>query len=422
MISRLATGLGVGLLGLLGLISTASAQSVGIVCTTSPSSTFNLEVTDGYIQTPDGNVVYMWGFGLGDDFPVTPPSFQHPSPVLCVNEGDTVTVNLTNLLPAPLTDAVSIVFPGQTGVSASGGTAGFVTNEVAPGGGTVIYTFTANQPGTYIYESGTEPHKQVHMGLFGVVVVRPALGPNFAYNDQSTQFSDEFLLILHESDPVLHRLVDPNITPFGVFDQTTRHDRYWTINGRSMPDTVLDNSYPLLPNQPFGALVQVEAEDPDLNPNIVPILVRYANPGTVDHPFHPHGDHLTVMAQDGRLLGAPIDRFARTVAAGQTVDLLFTWTNVESWTPGSNGNLPESPDFPFPSLLNLVFKDDVTWYSGDQHLGQTGELPPAVTTFTQCGEFYFPWHSHALNEAQNFDEGFGGMLTLVRVDPPGGCP
>jgi len=38
-----------------------------------------------------------------------------------------------------------------------------------------------------------------------------------------------------------------------------------------------------------------------------------------------------------------------------------------------------------------------------------------------CGEWYFPWHSHALNEFANFDEGFGGMATLLRVDPPGGC-
>jgi hypothetical protein len=38
-----------------------------------------------------------------------------------------------------------------------------------------------------------------------------------------------------------------------------------------------------------------------------------------------------------------------------------------------------------------------------------------------CGEWYFPWHSHALNEFANFDEGFGGMATLMRVDPRGGC-
>lgn len=407
MISKFVKGLGVSLLGLFAFTATASAQ---MVCTTDAADTFDLEVTDGYIQTPDGNVVYMWGLALGDGSTATPPVFQHPSPVLCVSQGATVTINLINLLPVPLTDAVSLVFPGQSGVSASGG-------PVAPGGGSVTYTFTASQPGTYIYESGTEPHKQVHMGLFGVIVVRPATAGR-AYNDASTAFSDEFVLILHESDPVLHRLVDPNLAPAGTFDQTTRRDRYWTINGRSNPDVLLDNGYPLLPNQPYGALVRAEADDN------LPILVRLANPGTVDHPYHPHGDHLRVIAQDGRLFaaGARIERFTETIAAGGTLDMLFSWDNVEGWTPGPNGDIPESPDFPFPSLLNLVFADDQTFYSGDQHLGQQGELPPAVTTFNECGEFYFPWHSHALNEAQNFDEGFGGMLTLVRIDPPGGCP
>jgi hypothetical protein len=38
-----------------------------------------------------------------------------------------------------------------------------------------------------------------------------------------------------------------------------------------------------------------------------------------------------------------------------------------------------------------------------------------------CGEWYFPWHSHALNEFANFDQGFGGMATLLRIDPAGGC-
>jgi len=75
-----------------------------------------------------------------------------------------------------------------------------------------------------------------------------------------------------------------------------------------------------------------------------------------------------------------------------------------------------------PGLQNLVFKDDSTFYSGDPRLGQQGSLPVGVTSYNECGEFYFPWHSHALFEFTNFDEGFGGLATLVRVDPPGGCP
>ncbi len=40
--------------------------------------------------------------------------FQHPGPVLCVNEGDTVTVILDNTLLTP-SGPVSIVFPGPAG-------------------------------------------------------------------------------------------------------------------------------------------------------------------------------------------------------------------------------------------------------------------------------------------------------------------
>jgi len=130
---------------------------------------------------------------------------------------------------------------------------------------------------------------------------------------------------------------------------------------------------------------------------------------------------MQVVGRDGRALGnAALENFTTTIGAGQTYDLLFRWDNVESWDPNTNP-LPTAPDFPFPNLGNLTFKDDLTYYSGDEYLGQQGALPVGVTSYNQCGEFYFPWHSHALNEIQNFDEGFGGMLTLVRVDPPGGC-
>ncbi|HEV8173989.1 MAG TPA: hypothetical protein VGP91_10120, partial [Actinoplanes sp.] len=54
-------------------------------------------------------------------------------------------------------------------------------------------------------------------------------------------------------------------------------------------------------------------------------------------------------------------------------------------------------------------------------LGYKGTLPTGVVSQNICGEWYFPWHSHALNEFTNFDQGFGGMATLLRVDPPGGC-
>ncbi len=389
------------------LAPAAAPATLSDICTTGP--TFNLETQTGHMQTPDGNSLFMWTFANSD----AGGNFQVPSPVLCVNEGDTVTINLTNHLP----EATSIIFPGQIGVTASGDAAGLFTAEANAAGGSASYTFTANRPGTYLYESGTDPHKQVEMGLYGALIVRPAMGANFAYNNASTEFEPgrEFLLLIHDLDPALHQAVERNQT----FDVTHRKDHYWTVNGRSFPDSIAPNHAPWLPHQPYGALVEVKA---DVDPNNLgrPALIRYINAGLENHPFHPHGNHMRVIGRDGRLLSLPYENFSTTIGAGQTYDLLFRWINVEQW--GANGNPPRIRDqVTYPGLLNLVFKDGLTWFSGDPDLGVQADFPPGNTLLNECGEFYFPWHSHALNEFQNFDEGFGGLATLVRVDPPGSC-
>lgn len=379
----------------------AAAGLTTMVCTDGP--TFNLRATDGYLTTPDGNILYMWGFADMDGNDI----YQNPGPVLCVNEGDTVTVNLTNELP----ENVSIIFPGQSGVTASGGTTGLFTMEAAPSS-TVSYSFVASQPGTFIYESGTEPYKQVQMGLYGALVVRPAMGSNFAYNDATTEFNPdrEYLLILHDIDPILHLLVERG-EPYDIINIW---DRYWTINGRSFPDTVAANGVPWLPNQPYGSLVQVEPYDATTNP--LPALIRYANAGFENHPFHPHGNNLTMIGRDGRQLqGSEYETFTTTIGSGQTYDAFVVWKDVEAWTPGNP--VPVQ----VPGLYNQVFKDDATFFSGSPYLGEQSDLLVGVTSYNECGEFYYPWHSHALNEFQNFDEGFGGLATLWRVDPPGGC-
>jgi FtsP/CotA-like multicopper oxidase with cupredoxin domain len=368
-------------------------------CTT--GTTFDLKATTGRISTPDGGSLFMWGFAK------SPGAFQMPGPILCVTEGATVTVNLLNNLSEP----VSIVFPGQTGVTATGtGPPGLFALEAAPGG-TVSYSFVAAEPGTYLYESGTNPHKQVQMGLYGALIVRPSMGPNFAYSDAATQFDParEYLLLLHDIAPDLHRAERGE-----PYDVTTKHDRYWTINGRSFPDTIAADNVSYLPSQPYGALVRVRPATPTSQP----ALIRMANAGMSNHPFHPHGNHVRVIAQDGRLLGAgaglSYEQFTQTAGSGQTFDLLFKWANVENWS--STHPLPVT----LPSLRQLVFKDDFTWYSGSPYLGKKAAFPSGVVSNNRCGEYYYPWHSHALNEFQNFDEGFGGLATLLRVDPPVG--
>jgi len=51
-----------------------------------------------------------------------------------------------------------------------------LTNVAPASGGSATYSFVATHPGTFVYESGTNPDVQVPMGLFGALVVRPAAG------------------------------------------------------------------------------------------------------------------------------------------------------------------------------------------------------------------------------------------------------
>src|ERR1700752_810202 len=98
-------------------------------------STFNLTAQPAYLNQPDGNAVYSWGYGcngtpagfapLVSGSPMTGatcPTMQVPGPTLIVTEGQTVTVNLLNGLPSSAGNT-SILFPGFT-VSATSGVTG----------------------------------------------------------------------------------------------------------------------------------------------------------------------------------------------------------------------------------------------------------------------------------------------------------
>src|SRR5437868_11332547 len=142
----------------LSLMATAAgAAAPGI---TGPA--FNLTATDAFLSQPDGQAVYSWGYGCTSAPTGYAPAavkgascstMQIPGPTLIVTQNQTVTVTLTNQLPAAAGNT-SILFPGFD-VSSSGGVAGLLTKEAAPGG-TVTYSFTARTPGTRAYFSGTQ--------------------------------------------------------------------------------------------------------------------------------------------------------------------------------------------------------------------------------------------------------------------------
>jgi len=420
------------------LISVAAQAGIDGTPVTGPVS---LTASEGYISIADGGSVYSWGYS-------TDGSMQLPGPTLIVEEGAVVTVTLNNALPAAAGN-VSIVFPGHVVTATSGGVAGELTQEAEPGG-SVEYTFTAGEPGTYQYHSGTQPDLQVEMGLYGALIVNSAT-TGCAYNHAETCFDREYLFMLSQVDIDIHQAAElqaggtyPIVLPAGAY-----HSEYWLMNGRAAPDTMAAPGRALLPSQPYNIL-------PRMHPG-EKLLLRLVGAGREMHPFHTHGNHVQVLARDGRLLVSETDAtklagpllFTIPSVPGGTVDAIFEWTgkdlgwdmyghetgdgstcipnadgydlydglpagvgnNDGEWCADHNRALPVT----LPSLSSLAFGG---FYSGSPYLGALGSLPPGEGGLNPEAGFTYMWHSHNERELVNNDVFPGGMMTMLIIEAP----
>lgn len=456
ILNRLPRLLGTGLASLwLGLAGQAHAAVTGWMGELNGTErTFSLTAKQDFISTSDGNSHYAWGYAH------TALPMQYPGPTLIVNEGDTVKVVLSNTLPVP----VSIVFPGQQGVTAMGGEAGLLTQQAravspaelaantAVGGPT--YSFVADRPGTYMYHSGTQPDLQVEMGLVGALIVRPgcslpgAATPcgKAAYNHAGTAYDREHLFLLSEMDPAIHWQVYGQVSaglPVEV-DTTTIHPSIWFINGRNAPDTLQDEYVYWLPTQPYNAL-------PRMHPG-ERLLMRMVNAGRDLHPFHHHGNHATAIARDGRVLSSdPADLakapnltspdFTVRSVPGQTMDLVYEWTGKGiGWDIyGTNAINPhqcnglDTPSNTFdpatrewcgdhnkPIPVTIAGQLDLSFgenYGGSPYLGLLGSLPQGHPGLNITGGYFHMWHSHNEKEVTTDDIFPGGMMTMLIIEP-----
>jgi FtsP/CotA-like multicopper oxidase with cupredoxin domain len=400
-----------------------------------PGPMFSLTASAGYISIADGGSIYSWGYSNGND------PMQLPGPTLIVTEGDMVEVTLHNNLPSAAGN-VSIVFPGHQ-VTTADGVPGLLTQE-APSGGSVTYTFTASEPGTYQYHSGTRPDLQVEMGLYGALIVRPA-DAGCAYGHSGTCFDREHLFLLSEVDIDIHRAAELQASGPGPIDVITEPyvPEYWLINGRAAPDTMAAAGRDLLPSQPYNCM-------PRMHPG-ERLLLRVVGAGHHMHPFHHHGNHARVLARDGRLLlsenmvdlAGPL-LFTIPSVPGGTVDAIFEWTGKDlGWdmyghTPGDGSACTPDADgyhsvatddnyrewcgdhnraipVTLPGQSVLTFGG---FYGGSPYLGAAGGLPPGEGGLNPNGGFAYMWHSHTEREMVNNDVFPGGMMTMLIIEAP----
>src|SRR5882762_751269 len=420
----------------LAMLFTATAQAAAPGIT---GPTFRLTAQAAYITQPDGQSIYSWGYGCngapGGYAPaaITVPStgcptMQIPGPTLIVTQGQAVSVTLTNGLPTSAGNT-SILFPGFA-VTATGGVAGLITREAAPGS-TVTYTFTASSPGTHSYYSGTQGDLQIEMGLYGAIIVIPSTIPTncttglaasnrtaeahwgesdfrlaaAAYNHAKTCYDREYLFQFSEMDPTIHTqaLAQVKATVGCVagavgcsLNVVTEpyHPSYFMINGRSMPDDMDPNYAIQYPHQPYNG-----------NPHMHPgeqVLIRVIGQGRWQHPFHEHGNHVRILGRDGNLILSATDatqlagplQFTTTTTPGLAFDGIFYWT-AKGLNWDAYGHNPASVD----PTANLACTPDANGYN-------TGN-PAAINYYEWCQD-----HDKPVQAAPFGDVAGGGPVTL----------
>jgi FtsP/CotA-like multicopper oxidase with cupredoxin domain len=422
---------------------------------------FALTASDAYISQPDGQMVYSWGYacsGGGTAAPFGPATgsacggtMQIPGPTLIVTEGQTVTVTLTNNLPAAAGNT-SILFPGfnvckgtLTGASATaagtctpgGGAVGLVTSE-AVHAGTVTYSFYAATPGTRAYYSGTQADLQVEMGLYGAIIVLPSATPatcttgatngsvgfagangtaeaswgekDFrlaaaAYDHAKSCYDREYLFQFSEMDPNIHNQALAQVTAktgcsAGAAGCSLNvptepyHPAYFMINGRSMPDDMDSNYAFQYPHQPYNG-----------NPHMHPgeqVLLRIIGQGRWQHPFHEHGNHVRILGRDGNLILSQTDPnslagpllFTTTTTPGLAMDGIFYWTGRGlNWDAYAHNPTSSDPSATLPCTPDAN--------------GYNTVAPTAINYFEWCQD-----HNKPLQAAPFGDVAGGGPATL----------
>jgi FtsP/CotA-like multicopper oxidase with cupredoxin domain len=297
---------------------------------------------------------------------------QHNAPLFWVNQFDPANpkdfrVQLTNLglqMRPDLTDSHTLHWHGFRNVIPffDGEPTGSVS---VPVGRDFTYVYRPRNPGTYMYHCHVEDVEHVHMGMTGLVFVRPlqdgntALYPSgkFAYNDGngSTGFDREYAMFLSEVWAEAH-WDDAHIQ---LPDWTDYHADFSLLNGRVYPDTlapngsidpfnpVRDGNGDLIPTpgfehlqyQPLSALVTCQPGER--------VLLRFANLGFREASMTLAGIKMRVVGRDATPMRGGIDGAAGAdtsydtdtilIGAGESYDVIFTAPTFSGGS-GSSGS------------------------------------------------------------------------------------
>jgi FtsP/CotA-like multicopper oxidase with cupredoxin domain len=262
---------------------------------------------------------------------------QISAPMLAFDEGDDVTITLTNLgllIRPDLFDGHTLHWHGfRNAIPLFDGVPEL--SLAVPVGRDLSYFYRPRDAGTYMYHCHFEDVEHVQMGMTGMVFIRPKqnaapvnghpAGTKYAYNDGdgSTRYDREFAFMVTELWSAAHYR-DAHIQ---VSDWTDYAPSFWLLNGRGYPDTIAPNGDPnstaagRLQYQPISSLVTCNTGET--------VLLRMSNLGYQNHSLTVDNVDLHVVAKDASLLRGRdgVSNYLTTntvdIGPGESRDVLF---------------------------------------------------------------------------------------------------
>ena len=210
---------------------------------------------------------------------------QIPGPIIRVNTGDKVRINLKNDLP----ESTSLHLHGIRVPNAADGVDPYTQKAITPGS-SFTYEFTALESAVGMYHSHHNAQVQVPNGLAGALLVDDwkAMAMKAAGNrvaDADGKAESEVVMVLNDSGTI------------GL-----------SLNGKSFPAT-----------QPYTLNVNES------------MVVHYYNEGNMTHPMHLHQPAGLVVAHDGKVLESPFWADTLNVAPGERWTVVYTALDPGVW-------------------------------------------------------------------------------------------
>ena len=297
-----------------------------------------LVASDGYISLPGrAEPLFVMGFNAAElDHSTRRVIRDHkgkikwPAPIIGVDEDVELMITLTNAgfqTRPDLADSHTIHWHGFRNPAALFDGVPEVAVAV-PVRRSFPYYYKPSDAGTYMYHCHFEDVEHVQMGMTGIVFVRPVQNRGtatlpagkYAYNDGdgSTAYDREVTLLLNEVDPAPHDLLEA-VQEYAWYKYSPK---FWVINGRAFPDTIMPTDDPSLPSQPTSSLIQANGGDR--------VLLRFASLGYQQHAMQLPGIRMKVVGEDATHLRGPggadlsYETHSIYIGPGESRDVLFT--------------------------------------------------------------------------------------------------